>query len=140
MRTIAAFHAGFGGICTATRFEPARGGIVGLWLLVGRTPDRAQRLGRVAALGPCRCFRIGSSVLRFEIAFGTALLLARNMLAIDGFALAGMEVLFFIDEDWRIEIRFRLRGQGIAELVFQNSRANFLDRPFGQIIELERAE
>ena len=140
MRAIAAFQTGFGGIGTAARFEPARGSIVGLGFLVARAPDRAQRLGRVAALGPCRGFRIGGGILRFEVALGSALLLARNMLAIDGFALAGMKILFFIDEDRRIEIRFRLCGQGIAELVFQNRRTNFLDRPFGQIIELERTE
>ena len=62
------------------------------------------------------------------------------MLAIDCFALAGMEILFFIDKDRCIEVRFRLCGQGIAKLVLENRRANFLDSPFGQVIELERAE
>ncbi len=140
MRTIAAFQTGFGGVGTATRFEPSRGGIVGFRLFIRRTPDRAQRLCRVAAFGPRRSIGFRGGFLRFEVTLGTALLLARNMLAIDGFALAGMEILFFIDEDRRVEIRFRLCGQGIAELVLEHRRTDFLDRPFGQIVELERAE
>ena len=111
-------------------------------LILSSPPNRAQRFGWGAPFGT-RLF-LGLLACRHAVLArgkaGFTVGLAGNGVAIAGFAFARMKILILIHKHRRIEIHFRLLGQRVTQLIFQDRRAHFFNCAFGQVIELERTK
>ena len=126
-------------IVTPTRFMAALLGRT-FRLFIAGAPNGPQGFGRGTAFRT-RGFFFG--LFLWGVTTGKAVFavwLAGDAFPIAGFAFARMEVLVLIDKDRRVEIHFRFLRQRFAQLVFENSGADFFDRAFRQVVQLEGAE
>jgi len=139
MRAGSTFQPRFLRIVTPTRFVAALLGRTFRLFITG-APNGPQGFGRGAAFRT-RGFFFGLHLRR--VTTGKAVFAVRfagDAFTIAGFAFARMEILVLIDKDRRVEIHFRFLRQCLAQLVFENGSADFFDRAFRQVVQLEGAE